>query len=1124
MPLTPDSVIFPTGLDIYRDKVGYGQTIIEGPFTIGTGLNYTLNYRPLAYGSVSIPPLVETSGTPSVGQFLVSYSGTNPGLIQFNLASSGSSYTSTYTTLGEVVQPSWFNNLQDSVINIETFINSGLGLATGNYISSSGGTIYGQLGVSGNLTVNANILTTNSNSEIGDTGTRFNTAYISNINTSTIGYSTFSPTQIQIDQSGISFTSITGISFNSPVSISGDLTTNNVYPTTGNTFDLGTSLNQWKNIYANDVISVGLNSRYVSTSGGTISGILNITSNLTVPSITTNNGLELNSGISVTATGITVKKNIESFGLTDLGSASNPFGTVYANNIAGASLGNSFVHITGDTLQGDLIIPEDYTLFAENIEATGISNISSTAYINLNINGVNKLQVGSSDIYPNTNIIPSTGSMFDVGHPSIHFRAGYFDNIYGNFTDSQLNGLINLTTGTSLIPVSGNVNLGSTGNYFGTIYTDNLVLTNNSGVYVSKAGDTLLGDLLASGNIDLGSNSNPFDNLYVNNIISTSGAGTFVLKTGDTMSGGLTINSVSGLTTDYIQSTGTLTLSGNQINGNATQITLYTTSGPVILDGSTEVQLNVNGTNQLSATSSGIQVSDQFYPNSDSTIDLGTPSRYWRNAYIRSIVGLTGISVSGAYVLKAGDQMTGNLENSANVIIGTFGNNTDFTGSESLIVGETMSGTTINSLLVGSNISVSSSNNILGGGYNNNIFGSNQSIVFGTNITASGSPWSATFGLNNKNYADKSFVVGNDNILHGTSSVCLGYSGITYGVASCTIGSNNTTYGLNSFSVGGGNISSGSHAITLGTVCKAIGNFSIAGGVASTANGTESIALGGAATANGAYSVAMGKYAISNGFASFSEGFQCIASGDYSHAGGFTTVATGNYSLSQGYLTKAYGNSSVALGNLSETYGSASIAAGNNSKAFKDYSIAIGDGSIASGISSLALGKNAISLHNNSFVLSDSNGATSTNTNQLTLGFRSGVSLTSGTSLLPAVSGASSIGTASNPFGSIYANSITTNTLLYNEPISTKSINYTVASTDTNILCITTGTSLIMSLPISASGKVYRFKDKSGNAMVNNITISGVGCTIDGSSTALINANYGKLSAISDGSNFYIID
>ncbi|OGP10433.1 MAG: hypothetical protein A2048_01330 [Deltaproteobacteria bacterium GWA2_45_12] len=88
------------------------------------------------------------------------------------------------------------------------------------------------------------------------------------------------------------------------------------------------------------------------------------------------------------------------------------------------------------------------------------------------------------------------------------------------------------------------------------------------------------------------------------------------------------------------------------------------------------------------------------------------------------------------------------------------------------------------------------------------------------------------------------------------------------------------------------------------------------------------------------------------------------------------------------------------------------------------------------------------------------------------------------------------------------------------------STDYTVQDDDYYIGVINTASPIIINIPpatMVGSGKVYRVKDESGGASVANpITIDPNGPqTIDGASTNVINSGYGKISLISDGSNWF---
>lgn len=74
----------------------------------------------------------------------------------------------------------------------------------------------------------------------------------------------------------------------------------------------------------------------------------------------------------------------------------------------------------------------------------------------------------------------------------------------------------------------------------------------------------------------------------------------------------------------------------------------------------------------------------------------------------------------------------------------------------------------------------------------------------------------------------------------------------------------------------------------------------------------------------------------------------------------------------------------------------------------------------------------------------------------------------------------------------------------------------TVASRRSSLILARTSTAanVIYLVPLDGTtnnnGRMHIVKDISGNAATHNITLSGVGCTIDGATTKVINTNYGS--------------
>lgn len=95
-------------------------------------------------------------------------------------------------------------------------------------------------------------------------------------------------------------------------------------------------------------------------------------------------------------------------------------------------------------------------------------------------------------------------------------------------------------------------------------------------------------------------------------------------------------------------------------------------------------------------------------------------------------------------------------------------------------------------------------------------------------------------------------------------------------------------------------------------------------------------------------------------------------------------------------------------------------------------------------------------------------------------------------------------------------------------PTPVISATHTIAKTE-KILHVTYPATGAVSIEIPsafATGVWYPvdIKDASGNAGVNNITITTEGSeTIDGAATAVINSNYSAIKIYTDGTNFFIL-
>lgn len=82
-----------------------------------------------------------------------------------------------------------------------------------------------------------------------------------------------------------------------------------------------------------------------------------------------------------------------------------------------------------------------------------------------------------------------------------------------------------------------------------------------------------------------------------------------------------------------------------------------------------------------------------------------------------------------------------------------------------------------------------------------------------------------------------------------------------------------------------------------------------------------------------------------------------------------------------------------------------------------------------------------------------------------------------------------------------------------------------ILNTDAIVGVSSTAAPRTLTMPNSdlITGQVWTFKDESGGAATNNITVNGNGLNIDGAATYAITTNYGAVSIYYNGSNFFII-
>jgi hypothetical protein len=89
---------------------------------------------------------------------------------------------------------------------------------------------------------------------------------------------------------------------------------------------------------------------------------------------------------------------------------------------------------------------------------------------------------------------------------------------------------------------------------------------------------------------------------------------------------------------------------------------------------------------------------------------------------------------------------------------------------------------------------------------------------------------------------------------------------------------------------------------------------------------------------------------------------------------------------------------------------------------------------------------------------------------------------------------------------------------------TTKTANYTAATSDTVILTDAASGNVTITLPTASSASGYRFFIKRIDNSANSVSVQRSGSdTIDGGTSQTINLQYASMTVVSNGSNWYII-
>lgn len=325
----------------------------------------------------------------------------------------------------------------------------------------------------------------------------------------------------------------------------------NLYPNTSG-LSIGDSQQPFENLYSNNAV-IGMIGAGSNLSGVTLYDTNNLAS-----------GASLISQVS---------------GSSFIGSPTNPIGTIYADSIVTTVSSGTYLVKTGDTLAGNFLT-----------SASGVNSIGTQA---VPLNAVWADNIEKRFVHNSGDKMTGPLSVPELYNPATLVVSGNLVEIFGQQIEAKsLNGALiidgnseveilqNGVTKMTVTPsgilgfdtfspnASGLYTLGLADKPWGKIYADAIITSvGGSGIFVSKYGDTMFGNLQmtsganiivsSSGINSLGQNGVPWGDLYVDRIngLPWSGGGSgpgvsgaYVHISGDTMTGGLTMASGASIT------------------------------------------------------------------------------------------------------------------------------------------------------------------------------------------------------------------------------------------------------------------------------------------------------------------------------------------------------------------------------------------------------------------------------------------------------------------------------------------------------------------------------------------------------------------------------------------------
>ena len=479
------------------------------------------------------------------------------------------------------------------------------------FVARAGDSMYGDLDITGTAALVTDLIKNN----LGNLALT-STAGINLTAASAISIGTSTAANIDISTFGGQVSINSSIVFGpGGIAILGDM-----LPDFSGSHNLGSPSLPYNAVYANNIVGLQLSGNFVSKIGDSMSGSLVMgdpAGTGTQPSIYTESIISLAPSSDLAITAGELNFNATNNVTFDLGPSGNQVFQIGLSNIYWST--DFLPTISGTFDIGSPSLYVDY-VYANNIVAKVLQSgveIPYGAIGDLSVTGTITMGTGSS-------IVPSQ---------------------------------------------SGTVTIGSSGNPIGNLYVDNIISNGSTGTYVQKAGDGMTGDLTmtganiltgGSGTNTIGTAATPFEAIYADNISSTGLDGQYVKKIGDSMSGSLTLPSLLSTGNMIVSGVGTIDMLGNEIAQTAETINITSTVGATIIDANTELQLLSGGVAKAVIGNSGTEFYNNIYPDTSGNHTVGTAERPWAAIYANSFVG-TSASGTGTYVLKIGDSMSGDL-------------------------------------------------------------------------------------------------------------------------------------------------------------------------------------------------------------------------------------------------------------------------------------------------------------------------------------------------------------------------------------------------------------------------------------------------------------------------------